>query len=482
MITPLIDLYRCPEKLINLGLAGDPSLASGYFSFGQNAVCFGRSSVASSKPDGNGLHDFAEHVTWDGSTLWLPFDPSDVVDNLRRERYIADGHGGKPLLSSGGPLERIYYAFRPLLCVSVRKYLQRMFLRNWDSLSFPKWPVDTTVERLIEKLLFLSMKAQGIEKVPFIWFWPEGAASCAVITHDVETQAGCELVPHLMKIDEVFGIRASFQVIPEGPYKISKALVDEIRSRGFELNIQDLSHDGNLFDDRDKFLLRAKKISDYVHEYRAQGFRSGRMYRNADWYEVLDVSYDMSIPNVAHLDPQRGGCCTVFPYFIGKILELPLTTTQDYSLFHILGDYSLDLWQKQIRLITANHGLASFIIHPDYSMEHAALNVYKSLLRYLADLREGGKLWIALPGEVNRWWRERSEMRLVLENGEWRIEGYGKERATIAYATIAGDGICYAFDRSACSAQAHHGGKTVSLEDSNDSAEVGAPGASVINS
>ena len=36
------------------------------------------------------------------------------------------------------------------------------------------------------------------------------------------------------------------------------------------------------------------------------------------------------------------------PYFIGNILELPLTTIQDYSLFHILGDYSISLWQQQI--------------------------------------------------------------------------------------------------------------------------------------
>ena len=37
------------------------------------------------------------------------------------------------------------------------------------------------------------------------------------------------------------------------------------------------------------------------------------MYRNQDWYDVFEFSYDMSVPNVAHLDPMRGGCCTVMP-------------------------------------------------------------------------------------------------------------------------------------------------------------------------
>ena len=64
------------------------------------------------------------------------------------------------------------------------------------------------------------------------------------------------------------------------------------------------------------------------------------MYREQQWFDAFDFSYDMSVPNVAHLEPQRGGCCTVMPYFVGDLLELPLTTVQDYSLFHILNDYS----------------------------------------------------------------------------------------------------------------------------------------------
>ncbi|HVB59215.1 MAG TPA: hypothetical protein VNE63_22650, partial [Candidatus Acidoferrales bacterium] len=91
-----------------------------------------------------------------------------------------------------------------------------------------------------------------------------------------------------------------------------------------------------------------------------------------DWYDAFEFSYDMSVPNVAHLEPQRGGCCTVMPYFVGKILELPLTTIQDYSLFHILGDYSIDLWKQQIDLIMQRNGPVSFITHPDYLREKRA--------------------------------------------------------------------------------------------------------------
>ena len=101
------------------------------------------------------------------------------------------------------------------------------------------------------------------------------------------------------------------------------------------------------------------------------------MYREQQWFEAFEFSYDMSVPNVAHLEPQRGGCCTVMPYFVGNLLELPLTTTQDYSLFHILGSYSTALWRQQIELIMARNGLVSFIAHPDYLCDDRAKGVYR---------------------------------------------------------------------------------------------------------
>ena len=60
-----------------------------------------------------------------------------------------------------------------------------------------------------------------------------------------------------------------------------------------------------------------KKLIEYITKFDAHGFRAGVMYRNLDWYDAYEFSYDMSVPNVAHLEPQRGGCCTVMPFFVG---------------------------------------------------------------------------------------------------------------------------------------------------------------------
>jgi hypothetical protein len=252
-----------------------------------------------------------------------------------------------------------------------------------------------------------------------------------------------------MDIDEAFGVKASFQIVPEKRYKVSPAYLDAIRERGFEVCVHGLNHDGRLLGNHEAFLRGAKKINHYAKQFGAQGFRSPVLYRKVEWFKALCFSYDMSMPNVAHLEPQRGGCCTVMPYFLPDgMLELPLTTTQDYSLFHILGEYSLALWKQQISIILEGHGLMSFLIHPDYVIQKDAQDVYKALLGYVNQLRSEHRIWTALPREVDCWWRERSGMQLVSDDTGWRITGPGSGRARLAYARLDGDRLVYEIEPS----------------------------------
>jgi hypothetical protein len=437
----LIDHYRCVADAVSYDLSGHLSEEEGYFRFGQT-ICYGRSTTGHRTISSDvALYDVLRDVAG-GADINLPFNPTDVVDNLRFERY-ANQNKLSALRPWMRALSYVYYSVRPMLGVNVRKHLQRARLIGWRKLSFPSWPVDTSVEDLCEQLLLLSMKATGVEKIPFIWFWPDGARSAAVMTHDIETEQGKAFCTELMDIDDEFGIRSSVQVVPEGRYDVSEKFLDRVRKRNFEVNVQDLNHDGRLFYDREEFLRRAQKINQYARNYNAAGFRAAVLYRNLDWYNALQFSYDMSVPNVAHLDPQRGGCCTIFPYFVGEMLEIPLTTTQDYTLFHLLGDYSLDLWKSQVKGILAKNGLISFIVHPDYIIEQRARKTYKDLLMFLRRDCETESIWFAVPGEIDRWWRQRSQMQLVRDGRHWKIIGDGCERAALAFARVEGSGLRY---------------------------------------
>ncbi len=428
MTDGLAKYYNFPESLVRFVQNGELKNGNGYFRFGSE-TCYGQCAGLSPVGTLNGSPaDALPGTTSDNGTVSMPFDLAQVVDNLRNERYVRRSIFDSTMASA-------YYMVRPLLPVAIRKHLQQIRLMNWDKLPFPHWPVDVTVDNLFERAMLLALRSRGHDRIPFVWFWPDGASSCAIMTHDVETAAGRDFCSTLMDIDDRFGIKSSFQIVPERRYDVPNSYLDEIRSRGFEINVQDLNHDGRLFRERDKFLSRIPKINAYGREWGARGFRAAILYRRQEWFDSLEFSYDMSVPNVAHLDPQRGGCCTVMPYFVGDVLELPVTATQDYSLFHILQDYSIDLWKRQIDLIMEKHGLISFIVHPDYITAPRPRKTYETLLAHLAQLRGDRNIWMPIPGEVDHWWRQRAQMRLVPHGDRWRIEGSGNERARIAYAS-----------------------------------------------
>jgi hypothetical protein len=456
VIQTLLDYYRIPvESLDVISLPTDSGPGEiGFFQFGRGGLCYGRCTTgvaanAAGSAEFNALKDVLRH----GTTIELPFDFTEVVENLRLERYRQQRNGRLELFATSEPVRTFYYLIRKCLPFRVRRELQRIYFSDWKELPFPAWPVDFTVDTLHLEILRLTLEASGAKKLPFIWFWPDGAPSCLIMTHDVETSAGRDFTFKLMDLDDAHGIKASYQVIPEERYEVPHEYISRIRRRGCEFNLHDLNHDGHLYSERVEFARRATGINSYVHQYNTQGFRAGAMYRRQDWYDVFEFSYDMSVPNVAHLEPLRGGCCTVMPYFIGKILELPLTTTQDYSLFHILEDYSIDLWKQQLGLIRERNGLMSLLTHPDYLIERRARKVYESLLDYLRQMIACEKIWAPLPGDVDRWWRARSQMRLVRRGKGWEIVGQEKERARLAYAVLDGDRVVFELASNNCATE-----------------------------
>lgn len=448
MTSSFVDYFRCPEEFARFGAAQNGlGQTPGFFRFGPETTCFGRSTGAVSTALNGELSDLLPLASRRGNEVALPFDADEIIENFRKERYIP------PQAASSLPQKLIragYYAARPFLPVSVRKHFQQFHLRGRREIQFPRWPIDRTVDHLCAQLMKLCVAANNNQPVPFVWFWPEEYQGCVLMTHDVEHEEGRAFCGELMNLDERHGIRSSFQVVPEERYVVSNDFLESIRARGFEVNVHDLNHDGHLFKSRELFRQRANKINEYARKWNAEGFRAGGMYRNAEWMGALQVAYDMSFPCAAHLEPQPGGCCTVLPYLAGDLVEIPLTATQDYSLFHILGQYSIDLWKEEIDSLAASHALISFIVHPDYVIERRARQVYENLLQYLSDSCSRAKLWQPLPREAAQWWRQRSRMRIEHSSGSWRVAGAGAERARIAYAHVEEGRLTYHVESSPC--------------------------------
>jgi hypothetical protein len=261
--------FRCPKGYIKP--SGLPSKSVGYGRNGENGSGSGNHAHNLSSSKLAALEDALRETTTSNDEDSLPLDLSQVVDSLRYEQYAEASIEGSVARSM---INRAYYAFRPLLPVAIRKHLQSIHLSRWQQRPFPHWPVDRTVDHLMQRWLLRSLRAAGVDRVPFIWFWPEGAPCCALMTHDVETRAGRDFSGKLMDVDESFGIKASFQVVPEERYEVTQDYLNSITSRGFGLGVQDLNHDGQLYRNRRQFMARVAKINSYGRQWGAMGFRA----------------------------------------------------------------------------------------------------------------------------------------------------------------------------------------------------------------
>src|SRR6202795_571952 len=232
--------FRCPDSAADFRLAGELQKKSGFFRFGEDVDWFRQSCVR--RPSANyraHLDDVSFALEIDRRHVTLPFDPDEVAENLRFEAYTGQMQPEHTYFGGNAVIRAIYYLGRPAFPVHFRRILQRIRLQGGTHSPFPHWPVDRTVDKLLEELMKAALKARNNTAVPFIWFWPEGAPATAILTHDVETETGRDFCSQLMDTDDEFGFKASYQVVPEKRYEVPTAFLGEIRQRGAEVNIHD---------------------------------------------------------------------------------------------------------------------------------------------------------------------------------------------------------------------------------------------------
>lgn len=159
----------------------------------------------------------------------------------------------------------------------------------------------------------------GSERPPEGWpGWPEGKQFAFVLTHDVEGPEGLAKVKRLAELEMNLGFRSSFNLIPEGPYRVPDELRKWLEDRGFEVGVHDLHHDGKLYHNRAEFARKALRINHYIKEWGAAGFRAGFMLHNLDWLHDLEIAYDASTFDTDPFEPQPDHVGTIFPFFVNR--------------------------------------------------------------------------------------------------------------------------------------------------------------------
>jgi len=342
---------------------------------------------------------------------------------------------------------KTYYALKPLIPRRLQILLRRRRAKKVRS-SFLLWPIEEKLENLKRDIFKSSMKTS--DGIPFIWFWPHGKNFAFVITHDVETQKGSGNIESVCEIERKYGFRSSWNFVPER-YSVDAGVLHGLVNDSFEIGIHGLKHDGKLFNSRKIFDERMKKIKKYAIKWGAVGFRSPATHRNPDWMMDIPFEYDSSFPDADPYEPQPGGCLSIFPFFIGNLVELPITLAQDHTLFEILGYEDISIWKQKIDWIEKMNGMALVIVHPDYIRSGESrggheesrhpIEYYEELLRYL---RKKDHYWHALPRDVAGWWRRRdnSEIRFG-KNGEPYIKGPAAKDGVITRIKLVNDEVVF---------------------------------------
>ena len=101
---------------------------------------------------------------------------------------------------------------------------------------------------------------------------------------------------------------------------------------------------------------------------------------------------------------------SLWPFTIGRFMELPYTLAQDFTLIDVLGEEKPRLWLEKTAYLRRFCGMALLNSHPDYLQEDRHRRMYTAFLEELSGHQDW---WNAVPREVARWWRERSAAESV---------------------------------------------------------------------
>jgi hypothetical protein len=304
---------------------------------------------------------------------------------------------------------RAFYTLKPALPRSLQLALRRAYAHRQARRRFPAWPIEPILVDHEDHELRRRVRESVDARLTILESWPDGHRFAAILTHDVEGPEGVANIPIVQAIERRHGFVSSWNFVAEW-YPIPPGLFDDLRAGGCEIGLHGIHHDGSLFRSRESFEAALPKIRRYLAEWQAVGFRSPATHRNADWMPELGCLYDSSFPDTDPFEPQAGGCCSIHPFFIGGLVELPITLVQDHTLFEILRRRSIDLWIQKSDWIIRHRGLINVIVHPDYLLTQERLKLYEAFLIHLRERIDRDRGWHALPREIATWWRTRARL------------------------------------------------------------------------
>ncbi len=242
---------------------------------------------------------------------------------------------------------------------------------------FPSWPCESALLDYWRQWLRGALTALHLKDGWHIGFWPAGAQCSIALLHDIESREGFTRIEGIAKLEEKYGFRSAWNLVL-AQNQVDWSAVNALKERGFEFGTFSRKRTGQ------------PACGD----------------RGASAYEFdFDSSFADTDPHQAH----PGGTCSVFPFFLPDLVELPYTLEQDRTFVRILRRSPLPIWMLKARWVSAVGGMILVRTDPSCIGTENYLPVYE---RLLDNLNRIDRAWRALPSEAAAWWRRRDALTL----------------------------------------------------------------------
>ena len=339
-------------------------------------------------------------IVKEGKKIIFNFDPDECIEYLLSERYITK----KRPLYTFFPFHYHKFPFRIALTKIKYFFLKKNFV------DFPSWPIDTSVEAI--RYMFLNSLKLVSKNVLTSPLWPDNKKFGVSVTHDIDTEEGFDSIKPFLEIEKKLGITSCINIVPQY-YKISQNLIDTLKSDGFEIGIHGYNHSNKLpYLTKKQIIKRFNCCKAFIRKNGAKGFRSPSLLLSERLIGILPsyFIYDSSIPDTERYlaDSKASGCCSVFPFLRGRIIEIPLTVPMDATMIcaGFTPEQIYKIWLKKAEWIKKVGGLVLITTHPEkhYSGKKSMLKIYGRILKLL---RKDKDAHFDLPKHIAQTFRKR---------------------------------------------------------------------------
>jgi peptidoglycan/xylan/chitin deacetylase (PgdA/CDA1 family) len=246
----------------------------------------------------------------------------------------------------------------------------------------------------------------GSELVYRAWHTCKESRPLVLLSHDIESAEGFSHALTIAKLEEHYGFRSVWNIIPK-LYPINETALQTLLDAGHEIGLHGIWHNNReTFLPATRMRSELKSLDGFRRRFQIRGYRSPSWYRPRGIYPILRefFSYDMSALDCDLLCPAgKGGVGFHRPYKDESGL-LHITCNIPFEaplLTGIRPENWFPYWRPKLDFIREGPGVAVINTHPEreYIAAPRALRSYEELLRYFASRRWNNQLPRDLLGE-----------------------------------------------------------------------------------